>query len=228
MHFATFAVMNELKVTGGARIGFANATWPLVTLTANAHALTVNAGMVGNCIFLPGDVVSIRPYSGFGSSGVEIIHTVKGYSKTVIFWTSDNGNKLIDRIEDTGFFDTDLEAIDAAEVAIIREHQRLGSFPFKWSFFIALGVFWNVFFLLDFYRFFFIKKLQGIPLQYGALVAMGGMALTFVLLLVSANFRKLALKKGRQVSDIKSTVVFILIIVSLGFIMEITFWQHLR
>ncbi len=213
--------MNELKITGGARIGFANATWPLVTLTANAQAITINGGLVGNCTFLPSDVVSIQPYSGFGSSGLEINHIVKGYSKTIVFWTAGNVNKLIDRIEDTGFFDAKIEALDAAEVALIRERQQQGSFPVKWGFAIALIVFWNAFFLLDFYRFIFINNLEGIPLQTGATIGLGAMALTCLLLLLSANFRKLVLKKGRQVNDIKRTVLFMLVIVGSSLIITI-------
>lgn len=40
--------MDEIKETGGARIGMANATWPFATLTITRDTLELNASIIGN------------------------------------------------------------------------------------------------------------------------------------------------------------------------------------
>lgn len=52
--------MNELKLTGGARIGMANATFPFATLKVNKDRLELNASIVGNIVFQPSDIISIE------------------------------------------------------------------------------------------------------------------------------------------------------------------------
>ena len=96
--------MDEVKETGGARIGMANATWPFATLAVTKDKLVLSASLLGNLIFRPGDIISLEPYSGFLSSGIKINHRVPGYKEKVIFWTFTNPNSLIKRIERTGFY----------------------------------------------------------------------------------------------------------------------------
>ena len=51
--------MVEVKKTGGARIGIANATWPFATLKANKDKLELNVIIIGELIFKPSDIISI-------------------------------------------------------------------------------------------------------------------------------------------------------------------------
>lgn len=77
--------MTEVKETGGARIGKANATWPFATLTVNREKLQLNATILGHLVFKPTDIISIVPYSGFMSSGIKINHKVSNYKTNIVF-----------------------------------------------------------------------------------------------------------------------------------------------
>ena len=94
--------MYDIEETGGANIGFGQATWPFAKLAVNKNELRLNASIIGNVYFRPCDVISIEPSSFFSGAGIKINHRVKEYSETVIFLTSGSRN-LIKRIEDTGF-----------------------------------------------------------------------------------------------------------------------------
>ena len=202
--------MNEIKETGGARIGMANATWPFATLTVSKDKLELNAPIVGNLIFKPADIISISPYSGFMSSGLKINHKVPKYKDHVVFWTFSNTNNLIKRIEQTGFL-TNTEPISDELENRITSAQSRGGFPIKTSAAIAIVVIWNILFLID-YREFFGYEIEGSPLGIGAHLALGFILLTCVLLLTFEPVRQIVLKEGRTVDDIKKFIYFIMLI----------------
>jgi hypothetical protein len=52
--------MTDIKFTGGARIGMANATWPFASLKVSKDRLDLNATIVGNLVFRPADIISIE------------------------------------------------------------------------------------------------------------------------------------------------------------------------
>ena len=68
--------MNELQLTGGARIGMANATFPFATLKVNKDKLELNASIVGNLTFQASDIISIEPYTMIPilGQGIKINH----------------------------------------------------------------------------------------------------------------------------------------------------------
>src|ERR671911_474213 len=100
--------MTDVKETGGARIGLANATWPFATLKVTKDKLELNASIIGNLVFRPNDIISVVPLDGFLGKGLKIVHRVPAYKENVIFWTFRNPNELLKRIEQTGFFTNDL------------------------------------------------------------------------------------------------------------------------
>jgi hypothetical protein len=51
--------MGEISVTGGARIGFVNATWPLAKIVASPRGLRLTCAL-DTYSFLPSEVVSLR------------------------------------------------------------------------------------------------------------------------------------------------------------------------
>jgi len=54
--------MNEnYTLTGGARIGRANATYPFANLFVDKDVLKINSSIVGNLVFKPQDIISIEP-----------------------------------------------------------------------------------------------------------------------------------------------------------------------
>ncbi|MBB6498359.1 hypothetical protein [Pedobacter cryoconitis] len=214
--------MTEVKETGGARIGMANATWPFATLTVNNEKLQLNATILGNLIFKPGDIISIVPYSGLMSSGLKINHNVPGYNDNVVFWTFSSPNEIIKKIEATGFL-TNTIPLPADLEERITKTQSQGGFPLKTSAAIAIVVIWNILFLINFQNFFGESKV-GPHLGLGPQLALGFMLLTCALLLTFEPARRLILKEGRTVDEIKKFIFFIMFIC--GFILLITVLVH--
>jgi len=202
--------MTEVKETGGARIGMGNATWPFATLTVDKNKLQLNATILGNLVFRPGDIISIVPYSRFLSKGLKINHTVSKYKDPIIFWTSGSQSDLIKRIEQTGFLtNTDPIAIDLEES--IARAQSQGGFPLRTTAAIAILVIWNILFLIDFQDF-FRKNKGAVTIGHGAQLALGFILVICLLLLTFEPARRLILKDGRSINDIKMFVYFAMFI----------------
>jgi len=216
--------MGIVKETGGARIGMANATWPFATLTVTKELLELNATILGKLVFKPVDIISIEPYSGFLSSGIKINHRIPTYKTNVIFWTFDTPIKLLKRIEQTGFLTNTNSVSSALEKQIITT-QSGGGFPIKTRAAIAIVIIWNFLFLFDFQAF-FRGNTTGFPLAIGSQLALGFVLLVCVLLLTSTSIRRIILKEGRTVGDIKRFVFFIMFIC--GFMLLSTILLHLK
>lgn len=202
--------MTELKLTGGARIGMANATWPFASLKVTKERLELNATIIGNLVFRPSDIVSIEPYSSFMSSGLKINHNVPKYKDKVIFWTLKNTNEVINQIQQIGFLDN-TSNIDSKTDNIITERQKQGGFPIKLPFAIAVIVIWNILFLIDFLGF-SNGNSEGVPFGNGIKMALGFVLVTSILTLISSGFRKIVLKDGRELIDISRFLYFIIFI----------------
>ncbi len=202
--------MTEVKETGGARIGIANATWPFATLTVNREKLQLNTTILGNLVFKPGDIISIVPFSGFMSSGLKINHKVSKYKDNIVFWTFSNPNELIKKIEETGFL-TNATSVNTDLNERITKAYSQGGFPVKTTAAIAILVIWNALFLIDFHNF-FSEDNTGSPLGPGSQLALGFILLTCILLLTLEPMRQLILKEGRTIDDIKKFTFFIMLI----------------
>jgi hypothetical protein len=204
--------MNELQLTGGARIGMANATFPFATLKVNKDRLELNASIVGNLTFQPSDIISIEPYTMipiFGQ-GIKINHTVSTYKERVIFWTFKDPNSVVRQIQETGFLNNQKMSEQKID-RTITEKQAAGGFPIKKGVAIGVIVVWNLLFLFDFIPFFFGSK-EGILIGNGVLAAVGLIFLTALLMLISEDFRRLILKEGRELDDIKKFAIFAMVI----------------
>ena len=93
----------------------------------------------------------------------------------------------------------------------IIKKQRKSGFPIKKGFAIGAIVVWNLLFLTDIVPF-FLGGREGFPIGNGVLAAIGLLFLTALLSLISADFRRLILKEGRELSDIKKFAIFAMII----------------
>jgi hypothetical protein len=201
--------MYEVKETGGAKIGMAQATWPFATLRVTHDKLELNASIIGNLYFRPADVISIEPCGLVFKNGIKITHQVKTYSSKVIFKTS-NAVDLIRQIEQTGFLDNKNPLPIALDMEIVAAQSR-GGFPLKIPAAIVIVVIWNALFLMDSYKFFHTNT-KGSPLGMGAQLALGFMLLLSVALIVSEPVRNMILKEGRTFKDIKAIVYFIMLL----------------
>lgn len=204
--------MNELKETGGARIGMANATWPFATLAVNKDRLELNATIVGRFVFRPADIISIEPVTMmpvFGK-GIRIHHRISNYNPKIIFWTFGNPAELIERIQQTGFLDRNATRSYTLDEEILLA-QSTGGFPVKTSAAILIVIIWNALLMIDFARLFHENE-EGLILGLGTRFALGFIILTCVLLFISGAFRRLILKEGRNINDIKAAILFIMFI----------------
>ncbi|BDD03976.1 hypothetical protein [Aureibacter tunicatorum] len=204
--------MIELQLTGGARIGMANATFPFATLKVNKDRLELNASIVGNLTFQSSDIISIEPYTMIPilGQGIKINHTVSNYKEQVIFWTFKNPKSVVQRIKETGFLSNENQTNQKIDRTIL-DKQAKGGFPIKKEFSIGAIIVWNLLFLTDFIPF-FLGEREGIPIGNGVLTAIGLLFLTALLSLISRDFRRLILKEGRELSDIKKFAVFAMLI----------------
>ena len=209
----------ELKLTGGARIGRMNASFPFATLTVNPRTIELKAGLLGNLVFQPSDIISIDPYVMIPvlGQGIRIHHRVSNYKEKVIFWTFQDPKKVIGQIRETGFLHnvSTGQSVPDPEITAL---QKKGGFPVKKSFAIGLVVLWNVLFIADILNFALNEK-QVIPFGYGILTALGLVFLCALSSLVSPEFRRMILKEDRGMEDIKIWAYFIMLIT---FIMSIS------
>jgi len=97
--------MNELRFSGGARIGWSKVTSPLATLVVTSDTLELNAGMIGKVTLRAEEIESIEVHTFFPliSKGVKINHKVKQYNQRVIFWSTDRPETIIRQILESGF-----------------------------------------------------------------------------------------------------------------------------
>lgn len=205
--------MEKLEITGGARIGSANASWPFATFKVSKDKMELNASIVGNLVFQPKDIISIEPYSKFTfiGKGIKINHSITNYDSEVIFWTFEDPLSVINQIRQLGFFDNTNKTSDVIDTIIIQQQQQIGGFPIKMNVAIGFVVFWNFLFLADFMGFTTSDE-KAIPLGYGMTIAVVALFLVSILTLKSKDFRAQILKEGKTLEDIKRFLYLIIFI----------------
>jgi len=218
--------MTQLNLTGGARIGMANATWPFASLKVTNDRLDLNATIVGNLVFKPEDIISIEPYYMIPiiGQGIKINHRLPKYKEKVIFWTFKNPNEVIGQIKQTGFFPNTLTTDRKDDSEIIAGRQKQGGFPVKIPFAIGIVFIWNILFIMDFLNF-SKSDSEGIPLGNGAIGALGIVFISCLLTLISKDFRKIVLKEGRELNEISRFLYFLMFISGVMMISILTFPQ---
>jgi hypothetical protein len=209
--------MKQFKLTGGARIGRVNASYPFANLYADENTLKIDASLAGNVIFQPQDIISIKPYMAIPliGQGIKILHRVENYNQNVIFWTMKDPEFVISQIKQTGFLEKANFPLTEKDQEIIRQ-QRQGGFPLKPFFPVVFILLWNILLLYDILPF-FLQKRSGGPFGFGICTALGLLFLTALMTLISRGFRKLILKDGRELEDIKKFAIFILLISGIMF-----------
>lgn len=218
--------MSPFKLTGGARIGWANATWPLATLSVTNERLDLDVSLIGNFSFTPDQIISIEAYSSFPliGQGIKINHTVSNYKEKIIFWSFRNPEEIIREIRKTGFFDATSAAAPQEMKEQVLARQKQGGFPIKIRVAIGIVVIWNILFFIDFIPFLNNSE-KGYPIGISSLLAQAFVLLICILTLISKGVRKFVLKEGRDIKDIAMFLYFLIFI--LGFIFAINLLTHL-
>lgn len=186
--------MTETKIssTGGARIGWVNASWPFATLTATRDQLELNASVIGKYTFSPAQVISIEKYTTIPvlGWGIRIKHNVASYPSHIVFWCFGSPASLIARIGGTGFAPCGSPDSVSANRGI----------PARWQTLTAIVVLWNLLFMADMH------------LERGQHPTPGAFSFLAVLLMFVGSvaiwrvrwLQCLVLKVGRSPSEIKA------------------------
>lgn len=212
--------MNDLDLTGGARVGKLKITFPFASLKVTKDCLELNASVIGNLIFKPSDIISIKPYIKLPilGQGIQITHKVSTYKDRVIFWTIKDPSAVIEQIHNTGFFDAKTPRAQIID-SVITTQQSKGGCPIKRDVVIGGIAILNLLILKDFLPFYFGETAS--PIGKGMLMALLLFFVIAFLSLLSVRFRQLILKEGRRLKDIKRVAVFVtlvsgLILLTLG------------
>ncbi len=191
--------MEEINVTGGARIGWVNATWPLAKLVASARRLRLTS-VLDSYDFLPSDVVSLERYGSipFFASGVRIAHARSDYPSKIIFWYLGNPEALIEQIRGVGFSPT----------APASSETKWRGFPVRWTVILLFVLAWNGLFLLDGVVPRSFANRPGlftlIPLLLAFLVCWGTKT--------SPTVQKMILRDGHSVNEVKAHLSLVQIV----------------
>jgi hypothetical protein len=209
----------KFTLTGGARIGMANATFPFADLYVDKEILKINASIVGNLMFQPKDIISIEPYTLIPliGQGIKINHRIENYNPKIIFWTFKDPNSVIVEIKKTGFLQNLNSEISSTDLEIMKK-QNEGGFPLKKSVAVFFIVAWNLLCLSDFIPFFLKGETEGSPIGIGMNLAVGLLFVGSILSIVSEKFRKIILKENRNFDDIKKFSYFIALISGIIFV----------
>jgi hypothetical protein len=179
------------RITGGARIGWTNATWPLAKLSATPDKLTISIGILGVYSFTPDQVLTVERYVRIPvlGWGIQIHHCNVDVPERVIFWCLGNPNKVLRGILDSGFVPIGSRS---------PSFQRRGM-AMRWSAIIIAVAAWNALFLLGAGRSHGVPPHPGpfvlVPLLFAFALSVGA--------LISPKIQGIILKPGRSVGEIK-------------------------
>jgi len=199
-------------VTGGARVGWTGASWPLARLSATPEQLAISIRILGTCSFAPDQVLAVERYVMIPvlAWGVRIHHCNADCPQRVIFWYWGSPDTVLAGIRDAGF-------LPGASGSASPERHGLAM---RWSAIIIPVVVWNVLLFLG------IGPTNGVPPQPGLFI-LAPLLFMFALsagTLISPRLQRLILKPGRSVGEIRPLLrllafvsTFLLVIFSIIF-----------
>lgn len=177
--------------TGGARIGWVNATWPFAQLSATDGKLTISATLLGTYDFTPDQVTAIERYTLIPllGWGIRIRHRRSEYPERIIFWCLGSPGNILHGISSAGFL-----AIGSTENTI-----RPQGIAIRWPVAIGAVVAWNALLLLDFFWSGAFRPQPG-PFTLAALTLVFAFSIGS---LTSTELQQLVLKPGRDIGEIR-------------------------
>jgi hypothetical protein len=200
--------MTEFSINGGAYIGNTKASKPFATLKTDASVLKINIGILGQLFFNADDIVQIEYASFIGGEGIRIIHNVPSYPKKIVFTTNMPYHNIVENIKATGFFNK--TANGQVQYYQVKKMQEQGRIPFKTAALIAFLAGWNIPLFAGFTKGTFKHAVNN------SFVSFLFVFLMIILILFSPPFRALVLKEDREINDLKKSLYFLLLIVTIA------------
>jgi len=200
-------------VTGGARIGWVNASWPLAKLSASPVSLELSVRLLGDYSFAPAQVVALEPYGVVPriGRGIRIVHAHPEHPTKIVFWVlGGQPEALVARIREAGF----VPSCPAGAVP-----PRSGP-AFRWSALAAGVLLWNVLFVA---AGLFASRTPRAAGPF-ALLALGLAFLAAWSIPRSARLQSLVLRPGRAVGEIRAFLSLLQLICGLLFVFFAVAW----
>lgn len=191
----------RFEATGGARIGWLNATWPFARLAATPDTLQMSVSIFGDYHFTPDTVTDITRYTHipFFGWGIQIHHCVPEYPTRIIFWSLGSPDALLAKIRESGF-----QPQASGEAATCLRHRGV---PFRWAPVIFAFLVWNALIIGDVFQ----RDMRPMPGPWSllaiALVFAGSMAI-----LKLPQAQQFILKPGRSVEEIRPLLKLFLLV----------------
>lgn len=200
--------MNQIKETGGVKIGLFRASWPLASIAIDTYKMEINASIRGKFVFDKTDIVSITTETSLFKSGLRIKHRVGQYNNDIVFFPKTSAAILLGQIHQLGFLDLSCKTPNGIEMEIKALQEKSG-FPIKIPMAIGIVVAWNLLFLADFLDVFSNKSEHSFT-GIGMSLALAMVFIIALLLLISDFVRGIILKDGVDIKSIKTFLFFIL------------------
>jgi len=186
-----FSMPHIFTTTGGARVGWTNATWPLAQLSATPNKLTISIRLLGTYSFTPDQVSAVERYVMIPvlGWGIRIRHCNADCPKRVIFWCLGSPNAVLEGIRDSGFLPV------ASSSAFPERH----GIAMRWSAIVIAVVIWNALFFLN------AGHTSGVPPHPGPFI-LAPLLFAFALsvgTLMSPKLQRIILKPSRSVGEVR-------------------------
>jgi hypothetical protein len=177
--------------SGGAQIGWVNASWPLARISAQSDRLVITVRLLGTYTFSPEQISTVERYVLVPvlAWGVRVRHRVPEYPQRVIFWCLGSPETVLGGIRDSGFVPT-------ASGSAVPVRQGI---PVRWSAIIASVLIWNALFMLPFAGY---RHSNPAP-DWLVLLPLCAVFALSVGTLTSRTLQRLILKPGRNVGEIQ-------------------------
>jgi len=189
-------VMRKSKIsTGGERIGWINASWPLANLSVGQDYFEINATVIGKYSFTPEQVISIEKYTVIPilDWGIKVNHIVPEYPKHIVFWCIKNPENLIQKIKEKGFFPKASRGDPTIRSLMNR------SAAVRWQSIVILIIIWNSLCMLDMVPF----RMKPGKLGFYSFLAVLLLFMGSISLWRIEWLQKIILKEGREPKEIR-------------------------
>ncbi len=201
--------MEEIKITGGLKIGGFSITYPFATLISNSSQLSIHTSMKGEYFFQASDIISLEVYNAnFLRKGIVIKHSVTNYDKEILFRTMEAPEIVKQNILKSGFLvgKADEEKI----LDIVQKQQRTGNI-IKTNF--ILGMFMLCLLLLLFGLVLDTPTISTIEMFY--YLTVGVVFVNALLLAFSSGYRKVVFVAGREPYRVQRDALFLVFLCGL-------------